>query len=144
MYCCTVFLNRTIEISDKIVWLGGTWNEPQCEKTYLLTCAPNEDSDQPARPRSLIRVFVVRMKKTLHPWLSKMCPVKILIRLRECAGWSESSLGAQCHIQRYVFWCCGSLIFCVWGIARWFGGFYAILNNILFRLHVHNIDVQKH
>ena len=30
---------------------------------YLLTCAPNEDTDQPAHPRSLIRVFVVRMKK---------------------------------------------------------------------------------
>ena len=37
-------------------------NGPQCEKTYLLTCAPNEDSNQPAHPRSLIRVFVVRMK----------------------------------------------------------------------------------
>ena len=25
-------------------------------------------------------------EETLHPWLSKMRPVKILIRLRECAG----------------------------------------------------------
>ena len=41
-------------------------------------------------------------EKTLHPWLSKMCQGKILIRLRKCAGWSESSLGA--HVQRYVFW----------------------------------------
>ena len=33
-----------------------------------------------------------------------MCPVKILIRLRECAGWSESSLGARvcgCVIWRW-------------------------------------------
>ena len=30
---------------------------------YPLTCAPNEDSDQPAHPCSLIRVFFVRMKK---------------------------------------------------------------------------------
>ena len=30
-----------------------------------------------------------------------MRPVKILIRLRECAGWSESSLGA--FVRRYVF-----------------------------------------
>ena len=36
-------------------------------------------------------------------------PLKILIRLRECAGWSESSLGA--HIQRYVFWRWGSNVF---------------------------------
>ena len=35
----------------------------QHEKTYILQCAPNEDSDQPAHPRSLIRVFDVRMKK---------------------------------------------------------------------------------
>ena len=44
-------------------------------------------------------------EETLHPWLSKMHPVKILIRLRECAGWSESWLGA--HVRRYIFWCCG-------------------------------------
>ena len=41
----------------------------------------------------------------LHPWLFNMRAVKILIRLCECAGWSESSLGT--HVQRYVFWRCG-------------------------------------
>ena len=41
-------------------------------------------------------------KETLHPWLSRMHTVKILIRLRECAVWSESSL--ETHVQRYVFW----------------------------------------
>ena len=35
----------------------------------------------------------------LQHWLSKMCPVKILITLRECAGCSESSPGA--NIQTY-------------------------------------------
>ena len=35
---------------------------PKWEKSYLLTCASNEDSDQPAHPRSLIWVFIVRMK----------------------------------------------------------------------------------
>ena len=43
-------------------------------------------------------------KKTLYLWLSKMCPDKILIRLRECASWSESSLDA--HVWRYAFWRC--------------------------------------
>ena len=33
------------------------------KKTYLLTIASNEDLDQPAHPRSLIRVSVVRIKK---------------------------------------------------------------------------------
>ena len=37
--------------------------EPQREKTYLLTCAPNEVSDQPVHSRTLILVFVLRMKK---------------------------------------------------------------------------------
>ena len=30
---------------------------------FFLTFADNEDSNQPARPRSLIRVFIVRMNK---------------------------------------------------------------------------------
>ena len=37
----------------------GLQTEPQREKTYHLTCAPKDDSNQPAHPRSLIRVFVV-------------------------------------------------------------------------------------
>ena len=40
--------------------------EPQCEKMYLLPCAHNEDSNQPAHSRSLIRVLVVRMKKVCN------------------------------------------------------------------------------
>ena len=68
--------------------------------------ASNEDSNQPARSRSLISVFVVRMKKLCNLGYPKMRPVKILIRLRECADWSESSLGAKA--RWYVFWRCGS------------------------------------
>ena len=34
---------------------------------------------------------------------------KTLIRLRWCAGWSESSLGA--HVRRYIFSHCASIIF---------------------------------
>ena len=37
--------------------------DPKHKKTYHLTCASNEESNQPAHPCSLIRVFVVRMKK---------------------------------------------------------------------------------
>ena len=51
------------------------------------------------RIRVVCSVFVVRMKKVLHPWPSKMCLSKMLIRLREGASWSESSLGA--HVRRY-------------------------------------------
>ena len=31
--------------------------EPVISKRYKFTCAPSEDSDQPAHPRSLIRIF---------------------------------------------------------------------------------------
>ena len=38
-------------------------NQPQSAKTFLLTCASNKDSNQPAQPRSLIRVFAVHINK---------------------------------------------------------------------------------
>ena len=40
------------------------WFEPPHNKTNKMTCAPSEDSDQPAgHPSSHISVFAVRMKK---------------------------------------------------------------------------------
>ena len=44
--------------------------EPR-EKMYLLTCAPKEDSNQHVHPHSLIRVFIVRMKKLCFLWCPK-------------------------------------------------------------------------
>ena len=38
-------------------------------------------------------------EETLHHWLSEIRPVKILIRLRECVGWSESSLDAHAFLD---------------------------------------------
>ena len=35
-------------------------DEPPHDKTNEMACAPNEDSDQPGHPPSLIRVFDVR------------------------------------------------------------------------------------
>ena len=40
---------------------------PQHEKTYLLTCSPNEDSNQPLH--RLISLLCPH-GETLHPWLS--------------------------------------------------------------------------
>ena len=73
------------EMSNPVFWedkkkyfkmLSAVLNEPQNKKTYLPTYTPSEDSDLPVH---------------LHPWLSKMCPVQILIRLHERAGRYESS-----------------------------------------------------
>ena len=67
--------------------------EPAKDKTYNQTCAPGKDLDQPLHPPCLIIVLAVRMKKA---WVLRysLCAQRILIRLGECSGWSESSLGA--------------------------------------------------
>ena len=36
-----------------------TSHEPAHDKTNKMACAPNEDSDKPGHPPSLIRVFAV-------------------------------------------------------------------------------------
>ena len=72
--------------------------EPQLTKAYFPTCAPNKDSNQTAHSRSLISLCCPH-ENTLHHWLFKLCPMKILIRLR--AVWSKSSLGAQVHFLAF-------------------------------------------
>ena len=52
--------------------------EPPHDKTNKIACAPSEDSDQP----SLIRVFAVRMKKSLGPKL----PIKLTAKTLSFAG----------------------------------------------------------
>ena len=54
-------------------------------------------------------LFAWKTKETLHPWLSKIYPEKILIRLRESACWSEVS--PSTHVWKYVYWWCGSMDF---------------------------------
>ena len=58
--------------------------EPQSKDMHLLTCAHSEDSNQPARPRSLISLRCPRGQTLIFGY--PMRPGKILIRLRECAG----------------------------------------------------------
>ena len=67
----------------------------------------SEDPNHPVHPRSLLTVLVVCMKKLCVPVYPKYIQWKlILTSYRECAGWSESSLGAR--DRRCVFWRCGS------------------------------------
>ena len=67
--------------------------KPNREKTYLPTDAHIEDSDQTAQSDLTLRC---PHKETLHPWLSTMRPVKILIRLRK----SQTDLNLRCaHIS---------------------------------------------
>ena len=78
-------------------WIGlfrfWIWSEPK--SVYMLMRLLIMQSGQN---------LCYRHEETLHPRPSKMHPLKILIRLRGCAGWSEPSLGA--HVRRNVLWHC--------------------------------------
>ena len=80
--------------------------KPQHEKSYHLPCMPNRlksachcasaQSESTQSDQSLCCLH----EKILHPWLSKMCSVKILSKLHDCAGWSESLLST--HVAAYI------------------------------------------
>ena len=74
-----------------VVWSGRTLFEPEREKTYLLICAPNEDSNQPAHPRSLLCPRCPH-EEILHPCLSKNRSLKIQIRLHEAMGMTKDGM----------------------------------------------------
>ena len=85
------------------VYFSFAWeNVPSdmCAQRRLKSACASAQSDQSLR---------WPLEETLYPSLSKTRPAKILIRVRECAVWSESSLGA--HVRRYVFWRCESYYF---------------------------------
>ena len=86
--------------------------DPQREKTYLLTCAPNEDSNQPAHSRNLIRFFALRVKKLCTLGYRK-CAQWRFRSACACAQAPESSLGAHVHHRRYIFWRCASIYCCI-------------------------------
>ena len=91
--------HEVLRTMHKSIW-PATWEKVPfniCAQIRLKSACASAQTDQSINcPR----------EETLIPWLSKMRRMNILIRLRECAGWSESSLGA--YAQRSVVWRCGS------------------------------------
>ena len=59
-------------------------NEPYSQKTYLRTCAPSEDSDQPAHSRSLIRIFTERFLDI------KRCQVSLCGQRELWSDWADA------------------------------------------------------
>ena len=86
---CVFIFRFSIRIMLMDIWPGNIWD---IMWDILLTCVPSEDSDHSVLPCSLIKVFVVCMKKLCIFGYPKYIPVKILIRLSKCAGLSEPSL----------------------------------------------------
>ena len=80
------------------------WNvhEPGHRIPYMIAYAPSEDSDQPARPRSLIWVFAGPSLDSQGSKASRLT-AKTLIRLCSRAGWSESSLVAQAILWEILY-----------------------------------------
>ena len=86
--------------------LEEIWSNQQLrQKTYFHIWKPSEESDQPGHSHSLIRIFTGRILDSQGCKSSSCGKMKTLIRLRECAGWFESSLGA--HARQYIFSRCG-------------------------------------
>ena len=99
--------NRELKCTYAVLWENVP--SDMCDKRRLKSACTSSQSYQKLR---------CVHEDTLRHWLSKRRLAKIQIRLRECAVWSESSLGA--HIRRYVCRICGSfyIIFLLF-IARY-------------------------
>ena len=76
--------------------------EAQREKTFLLPCAPNEDSNQPAHLHSLTRVVAVPMKKFCILGYPKCASIENSFKTVRIRGLIRILLGA--HVSRCVFW----------------------------------------
>ena len=92
---CSLRLFCSTCIDKNILFLS----EPEREITYIMTHAHSEDSDQPAHLRSQISLRC-SPEEFSDPWQSTSRQAKTLIRLRGCAGWSESLLCAR--VIRYI------------------------------------------
>ena len=93
------------------IW-AATWQNQQNE------CAPSKDSDQPGHPPSLIRVFIVRMKKT---WVLSY-PVSTKRRLWSDWAGAQADLSLRrSHMSFYWFcheaariWFTSQIIYVIW------------------------------
>ena len=97
--------------------------EPRHDKTNKVSVCPAKTQIS-LGIRPVWSVFAVRSMGSQGPKLSS-CAQRRLIRLGECPGWSESSLGAHsfcwfCHVAAHVFHIC----FCLFVL-----GFYGPVNN---------------
>ena len=79
-----------------------TLNKPAHDKTYKKSCATSEDSDQPAHPRSLIRVFADRMcllQPSGYPKRDKLDPFHVQGDKSLCWLHSFVVRWLKCHLH---------------------------------------------
>ena len=95
------FRIHLFQIQNCYSFLGTILFEPQR--------VSSKDSDQPVHPCSLFRVCCPH-EETLHPWLSQMLPVKILI---DCPIAQADLNLCWAHMSESTLWRNGSYIFLV-------------------------------
>ena len=85
-------------------------NKPAHDKTYNKTYATSEDSDQPAHPRSLIRVFADRiwlLQPSSYPKRDKQKPLSFWLDAQADLSlyWSHKSYCRFCnsHLLRCLY-----------------------------------------
>ena len=101
--------------------INCAWTSEMC----LRTCAPDEDSDQPAHSRSLIWIFAGRLLDS-HECNVSSC--------RQRRYWSDQSESLCAHVSWYVFWHCRSNFFVRYVIELACWQKIISLNNFLFCL----------
>ena len=79
--------------------------EPPHNKTNLMTCAPNEDSNQPGHPPSLIRVFAVRSVGSQGSKVSSVGQRRLWL------DWAYDQADLNlCWAHRWFCWFCHAVV----------------------------------
>ena len=87
--------------SEYVLVYKESIRSPRAWESYLLTCAPNEDSNQLAHPHSLIRVFV---EEILHPWLQVYKKYAKRRFWSDCANAQADLNFRQAHVSDGTFY----------------------------------------
>ena len=107
-FTITVIFTLTIWLDKALYFESGHENthKNRDEKKRTLEYVRSVKTDQTAHLRSLIRVFAGRSTDN-QGYSYYRSTVKTLLRLRVCAGWFESAIGA--HVWKYIFSHSGSV-----------------------------------
>ena len=102
---CEVYRPQQVETNKAIFKLLF---ESQQQKTYLWKCAPSEDSDLPAHPRSLIRIFTGRVLDSQGYEVSSCGHRRLWSDGADAQAdlslrWEDISKGTSFHVMAHIF-----------------------------------------
>ena len=120
----------------RYLFTQGLYVHMRCyvKKKRTFWRAPNEDSKQPAHARSLIRIFVVRMKKLCILGYPKHAQWRFW---PDCADASADLSLRWALVQRYIFWRFGSYFRDFWCLGMVKGIIFSVYR--VFMMHQHRV-----